>query len=80
VAQIGTATNFHGAPVVRNLRAMPGGGERLLTVREVAEYLAVCTATVHALCASGELPHFRVSNSIRVAAADLMTFVANGRR
>jgi excisionase family DNA binding protein len=43
----------------------------LLTVREVAVYLRVSTATVYELCARGELPHIRVLNAIRVAPSDL---------
>ena len=42
-----------------------------LTVREAAEQLRVCTATIYRLCAAGRLPHFRVSNAIRILAADL---------
>ena len=53
------------------LRAIPGGAGRLLTVREVAERLAVSTATVYSLCERGELPHVRISNAIRIAPADL---------
>ena len=40
---------------------------RLLTVREVAGRLAVCTATVYALVERGEIRHLRVSNAIRVS-------------
>ena len=43
----------------------------LLTVREVAVYLRVSTATVYELCARGELRHVRVLNAIRVAPSDL---------
>src|SRR6267378_199160 len=39
----------------------------LLSVRDVAERLAVSTKTVYALYASGTLRHFRVLNAIRVA-------------
>jgi hypothetical protein len=37
---------------------------RMLGVREVAERLRVCTATVYKLCASGALEHVRIVNSI----------------
>ncbi len=43
----------------------------LLTVREVAAYLRVSTATVYELCARGKLRHVRVLNAIRVAPGDL---------
>jgi excisionase family DNA binding protein len=42
------------------------GGSRLLTVREVAERLRVCTSTVYKLCAMGKLRHVRISNAIRI--------------
>ncbi len=49
--------------------------ETLLTVREVAERLRLSTATVYKLCASGKLPHVRVSNAVRVRVADLAVFM-----
>jgi excisionase family DNA binding protein len=52
---------------------------RLLTVRDVAERLAVCTATVYALCERGELRHLRVSNAIRILLGDLEAFIAGKR-
>jgi len=54
-------------------------GLALLSVRQVAGQLGVCTATVYALCANGELRHVRVLNAIRVAPSDLEAFV-DGRR
>ena len=47
------------------------GLERLLTVKEAAERLLDCTATVYGLCKSGKLGHVRVGNSIRVHEAEL---------
>jgi excisionase family DNA binding protein len=41
--------------------------DRLLTVREVAARLGVCTSTVYKLCAEGKLAHIRLSNAIRIA-------------
>ena len=61
------------------LRAVDGGADRLLMVREAAERLAVSTATVYALCDRGELPHVRISNAIRIAPADLAAFLAGQR-
>ena len=52
----------------------------LLTVREVAERLRVCTAVVYKLTASGELPYIRISNAIRVAEPDLAAFLVPSRR
>ncbi len=48
----------------------------LLTVAEVAELLRVSRATVYKLCEIGELPHVRISNSIRVPDAAIRRFVA----
>jgi len=52
----------------------------MLGVREVAERLRVCTATVYKLCASGALEHVRVVNSIRVREDALAAFVATSSR
>lgn len=67
-------------PAPARLRVLPGGAERLLNVREVAEQLGVCTATVYDLCKRGDLPHVRVSNAIRIRPTDLDAFLARGRR
>jgi excisionase family DNA binding protein len=53
---------------------------RMLGVREVAERLRVCTATVYKLCASGALEHVRIVNSIRVTEAALHAFMTNRSR
>ncbi len=47
-----------------------------LTVKEVAAWLRVCTATVYRRCAAGELPYFRVGASIRIRQEDLAAFQA----
>ena len=52
---------------------------RTLTVAEVAAELKVCPAIVYRLCASGKLPHFRVSNMIRVRAEDIPAGRADGQ-
>ena len=62
------------------LRALDGGKDRLLSVRQVAERLGVCTATVYTLCERNELAHVRVLNAIRIAPADLARFVTAARR
>jgi len=58
-----------------HLQGMRGGKDGLLSVREVAEQLGLCTATVYGLCAEGALAHVRILNAIRIAPADLATFV-----
>jgi excisionase family DNA binding protein len=49
---------------------------RLLSVREAASRLGVCTSTVYKLCAEGKLRHVRVSNAIRISEAALLTFTS----
>jgi excisionase family DNA binding protein len=51
----------------------------LLSVRQAAEQLGLCTATVYGLCADGSLAHIRILNAIRIAPADLAAFVAARR-
>ncbi len=53
---------------------------RLLTVREVANLLAVSTPIVYRLCELGQLVHVRVSNAIRIAPGDLADFIERQRR
>jgi excisionase family DNA binding protein len=76
-----------GPPVVQgsgergsSLPVVAGAGGRLMKVREVAEALGVCTATVYEIVDEGELPHVRVANAIRVTQADLAHYVACRRR
>jgi excisionase family DNA binding protein len=45
-------------------------------VAAVARTLGVSTATIYTLCERGELAHVRILNAIRVAPADLESFVA----
>ena len=75
----GTLATPHGAPVVGKSEDVIGA-VRLLTVREVAERLAVCTATVYALVERGEIWHLRISNAIRIHPDDLEAFITNKRR
>ena len=63
------------APCIR-----PGGTRTLLTAKEVAAILGVCTATVYKLTASGALPHLRVLNAVRVTEEDLERFLVSKRR
>jgi excisionase family DNA binding protein len=54
--------------------------ERLLSVREVAARLGVCTSTIYNLCREGKLLHVRVSNAIRVATKALEDLMPGGAR
>jgi len=56
-----------GTPVVQ--QALARSGHQFLSVRECARVLRVSTATVYRAVASGEIPHVRVSNAIRIPVA-----------
>ena len=65
----------------RRALSVVGEGEgALLTVRDVAARLGVCTATVYRLVDEGQLAHVRVLNAIRVAPRDLEAFIEAQRR
>jgi excisionase family DNA binding protein len=78
LAPDGTIATPHGAPVVQKFEG-PSGVGQLLTVREVAERLAVCTATVYTLCERGEVQHLRVLNALRIHPNDPEAFIAGKR-
>ena len=52
-------------------------GARLLTVREVADRLAVCTATVYTLCKQGRFRFIRVAGAIRIDPASVEAFMVS---
>jgi excisionase family DNA binding protein len=72
----GTAVPGPTTPTPNDLGVLYSGRNRLLTVREVAEQLGVCAATVYRLCERGELPHVRIVQSIRIRPGDLQGFLA----
>jgi excisionase family DNA binding protein len=74
----GTAPRVRTTPTTADLVSYWGGRYRLLRVREVAEYLGVCNATVYRMVESGELPHVRIVNSIRIRPGDLEEFIRRG--
>ena len=53
-----------------------GGIEQLFTVRQVAELVGVCAATVYRWAAEGVLPHVRIVNVIRIRRGDLNRLLA----
>jgi len=63
-------------PSPRQSDALPLEGGRLLTLREVAEYLAVSERTVRRLVAAGELPCLRVGSQIRFVPATLLRWIS----
>ncbi len=52
---------------------------RLLSVMDAAEYLGVCTRTVHRLIEAGALPKTKVGRQIRIMEADLSAYLARGK-
>src|SRR5262245_60444602 len=61
-------------PELQSAGSPPPGWSRLLSVREVATLLEVCTSTIYKLCAEGKLQHVRVSNAIRISEAVLRSY------
>jgi excisionase family DNA binding protein len=64
------------SPTTADLYAFHGGPGRLRTVSEAAEQLRVGTWAVYRLCETGELPHMRFIDSIRIRPPNLDAFVA----
>lgn len=52
----------------------------LLTVANTAEILRVCTKTVRRMIDDQKLPSVRVGRGVRIAEADLRTYLLAGRR
>ena len=76
--EIAPSSQPFGAIVVQASEAEGSGSANispLLTVREVAARLRVCTATVYSLCEIGALAHVRLNNAIRVAEGDLRQYL-----
>ena len=63
-----TGTGTRGRPVIK-----------LFTIEEVAETLNVSSRTVRRLIESGALPVHRLGRLVRIADADLVTFLAASR-
>ena len=76
IVESGYVETPFGAPVVRESLADPGPHERLLTVREVAARLGVCTALVYRLCERNELLALRIGGTLRFHPEALASFVA----
>jgi excisionase family DNA binding protein len=55
--------------------AGPLGGDRLLTVAEVADHMRVSNMTVYRLIKGGTLPAIRVGKNYRIRAKDLMHYL-----
>ena len=53
----------------------PLGGDRLLTVAEVADHMRVSNMTVYRLIKSGTLPALRVGKNYRIRARDLTSYL-----
>ena len=53
----------------------PLGGDRLLTVAEVADHMRVSNMTVYRLIKSGTLPALRVGKNYRIRSTDLVAYL-----
>lgn len=53
----------------------PFGGDRLLTVAEVADHMRVSNMTVYRLIKSGALPAIRVGKNYRIRSRDLAAYL-----
>ena len=51
------------------------GGDRLLTVAEVADHMRVSNMTVYRLIKSGTLPALRVGKNYRIRSGDLASYL-----
>jgi excisionase family DNA binding protein len=58
-----------GTPVVQRGRGLAGPDARFVSVGELARMLGVSRATVYRAVGSGQIPHVRVSNAIRIPLA-----------
>jgi excisionase family DNA binding protein len=54
----------------------PFGGDRLLTVSEVADLMRVSNMTVYRLIKSGQLPAVRVGKNYRIRESDVGTYLS----
>ena len=54
---------------------MPLGGDRLLTVAEVADHMRVSNMTVYRLIKAGTLPAIRVGKNYRIRSRDLGAYL-----
>ena len=52
----------------------------MLTVKNVADELALSISAVYALIERGELPHYRIGGAIRIADEHLSEFLASKER
>ena len=53
----------------------PMGGDRLLTVAEVADHMRVSNMTVYRLIKGGTLPAIRVGKNYRIRTRDLAAYL-----
>lgn len=51
------------------------GGDRLLTVAEVADHMRVSNMTVYRLIKAGDLPALRVGKNYRIRTNDLSSYL-----
>ena len=74
----GLSQGFGSIQGPRSIRVLEGGANHFLSVKTVAARLGVSSATIYKLCEGGDLSHVRVSNTIRIAPADLTAYLTRG--
>ena len=75
LAPLGTDSKTFGVRVAYDSLGSASGIPALLSVREVAAILKVCTATVYKVCGEGKLPFVRISGALRIRAADVEAYL-----
>jgi len=53
--------------------------ENVYTVTEVAEYLKLSRSRVYRMVNSGEIPHMKIGESVRILESDLATWMEENR-
>jgi hypothetical protein len=72
----GAAPRIATTPTTADLYALGGGGDALLTATEVARRLRIYFDSVYRLCKTGQLPHVRILDALRVRSADLAVILS----
>ncbi len=58
----------------------PAEGDRLLSIREVAELTSLPISWLYSHVASGKIPHFKLGKYVKFRRADLEAWLASQRR
>ena len=63
---------------VRNEQTAKEQKEKLLTVKETAEFLSLSVATIYSKCSKGELEYFKRSKRLYFSSIQLMDYLKEG--